>query len=537
MAQPPANLPAPPRPSVAERIQAWLRRAVVSLTSGRAAGHAAGMLVLRDSATLFRAADVIASSGDPRAIPFLLQAGRDNLDAAGAVRKALSGIGKPSVDPLLRLLTEPELRLRDLAADTLGDIGDPRATRALADIAESDAIAMSLRRTAVNALSKLDSAEAREIVGRIARTGEPSLRDFALFELTVRQFPGAVDALADALRTGAPPLRTGAAFRSACLFAAGVETALPVVFSALDDPVEGVRRRVLDGIDPKSPKSVSVLARALRDPCYTIRGQALDALHGLEWSPTTLEERALVALSSRDGIDREPPPDASFSPVMLDLAEDLSRRGDDKSRERASEALGWVGGDRALDALVRLLGDASVVVQTASIRALARIGTPRALAEVARGVSDMAATEVFATAAHVLGATGDLRWAPILAEAYAGIDPNTGDPRKWAAAEGLLACGDPRPAVWLLAVTADEEWAAEAVRLLELALKRAADRLDEDILDSLARLSGVVQRTRLPGNWDEEDRVRAGLPESEEVPCDEVQRLAREAQSRRRESS
>jgi len=503
------------------------------MTSGRAAGLAAGMLLDRDPETLTRAAAEIAASRDIRALPFLLEAVRGNPDAAYALRQALAGVGEPAVEPLLRLLTDSEQRLRDFAADTLGDIGDPRATRPLADVAASSAVDLPLRRGAVIALSKLRAAEAQEAVCRIALSGDPGLRDLAVKQLAERRSPRAVEILAETLRTADPALRAVATYHAARLFCGGEEPALAVVLSALEDAEEDVRHRVLEGIDAAAAGSIPVLTRALRDASFSIRGDALAALRGLGWSPSTSEERLLVGLSSQQGLDRTQPPDAS--PDLLDLAEGLARRGDAGSRARVADALAWIGGDRAIDALVRLLGDEDTAVQVASVFALARTRAPRALAEVARRVSAATGAEVFDAAAHSLGATGDARWARGLAEAYADIDPNPGDPRKWAAAEGLLGCGDPRPATWLLAVTVDEEWGAEAVRLLELAVGRAGDRLDEDLLESLATLSGVRQRTRIPGTWDEEDRERAGLPEWTEVPCDELRRLAREAQSRRRD--
>lgn len=429
------------------------------------------MLDDRDAASLMRTAGQVASSRDPRAVPFLLEAMRENPEAAGAVRASLAGIGAPAVEPLLRLLTAPEVRLRDLAADTLGDIGDPRAAAPLADIVRSEVVEMPLRKGALIALSRVASPQAQDAVCEFARTAAPQLRDLALLQLA----------------------------------------------------------------ETRSPRAVELLTETLRDSSFAIRSNALAALGKTGWTPTTAEERFLAGMASQAGVDRAQPPEASSRPALLALARAMATRGDAASRARAADALEWLGGDEAIDALVRLAAGAEPPVQVASIGALARVRSPRALAEIARRLTDAADPDVFSAAARALGGTGDTRWTSCLADAYADIDPNPSDPRKWAAAEGLLGCGDPRPAIWLLAVTADEDWAEEAVRLLTRAVERAGERMGEETLASIASLSGVRQRTKVPGTWDEEDREHAGLPESADVPCDDLCRVAGEALARRRE--
>lgn len=463
--------PPPPRPSLGQRLRAWLRRTGVSVTSGRAAGLAAGMLDDRDADALMRAAGQVASSRDARALPYLLEAMRENPEASGAVRASLAGIGAAAVEPLLRLLTAPEVRLRDLATDTLGDIGDPRAASPLADIVRSEAVEMPLRKGALIALSRVASPQAQDAVCEFARTAAPQLRDLALLQLA----------------------------------------------------------------ETRSPRAVELLTETLRDASFAIRSNALAALGKTGWTPTSAEERFLAGMASQAGVDRAQASDASSRSALLALARDMATRGDAASRARAADALEWLGGDEAIDALVRLAADAEPSVQVASIGALARTRLPRALSEVARRLADAADTNVFAAAARALGMTGDARWTSCLAEAYADIDPNPGDPRKWAAAEGLLGCGDPRPATWLLAVTADEDWAENAVRLLACAMARSGERIEEETLTSLASLSGVRQRTKVQATWDDEERERAGLPEFTDVPCDDLRRLAREALARRRE--
>ncbi len=79
------------------------------------------------------AADFVASSKDPRALPALIAAMRDPHQGVNSewIAMALAKSGSPAVEPLTEVLRGPDARARFYAARALEEIKDPRATDAL----------------------------------------------------------------------------------------------------------------------------------------------------------------------------------------------------------------------------------------------------------------------------------------------------------------------------------------------------------------------------------------------------------------------
>jgi HEAT repeat protein len=75
------------------------------------------------------AAQALGEIGDPRAVPALLAFGRKDETATAA----LVDIGKPAVPALVKALDDPATPIRATAAEALGGIGDRRATDELSD--------------------------------------------------------------------------------------------------------------------------------------------------------------------------------------------------------------------------------------------------------------------------------------------------------------------------------------------------------------------------------------------------------------------
>jgi HEAT repeat protein len=122
------------------------------------------------------AAYTLGQLGDPAVVPklvaaidFQVGAGRDhattrrnrtnqNIARALAMLKAKEG-----VEPLINLLTTPELKTRESVIRSLGEIGDPRATKALSDIAENEQQPF-IRKTAIQALGELGDPNAAPVL-------------------------------------------------------------------------------------------------------------------------------------------------------------------------------------------------------------------------------------------------------------------------------------------------------------------------------------------------------------------------------------
>jgi HEAT repeat protein len=76
---------------------------------------------------LENAASALIAIGDPQAVPSLL----DALSFHRGAARELSRLGAAGVEPLIAALTSPDKAVRELAAETLGDIGDRRAVEPL----------------------------------------------------------------------------------------------------------------------------------------------------------------------------------------------------------------------------------------------------------------------------------------------------------------------------------------------------------------------------------------------------------------------
>jgi HEAT repeat protein len=101
------------------------------------------------------AATALARLGDPRAIPPLI----DLLEGdgpRGMVALALAEFGQPAVDPLTKLLRDPDKDVRLFAADALLKIGDPAAADPLSQLLGDEHILV--REKAIQGLVKIGPA-------------------------------------------------------------------------------------------------------------------------------------------------------------------------------------------------------------------------------------------------------------------------------------------------------------------------------------------------------------------------------------------
>jgi len=91
-------------------------------------------------------------------------------------------------------------------------------------------------------------------------------------------------------------------------------------------------------------------------------------------------------------------------------------RGDVGVRQRAAKALGEVGGERALHALIKSLNDANLLVRDAAATSLAKVGTSVAVPALALALKDRQRS-VREKAARALGRIGDASAIPHLSAA------------------------------------------------------------------------------------------------------------------------
>ncbi|MBX3279998.1 MAG: HEAT repeat domain-containing protein [Acidobacteria bacterium] len=234
-------------------------------------------------------------------------------------------------DELPRLLKDPREAVRERAALALGRIGDRRATRALIEAMNTDA-SLRVRKTAAFALGESDDAQA-------------------------------IPALLNLLDQEAVPLGVGAGIVEAL----GKLGSLPSVEEGIRAQIgDRILRRALppapEKLDPddqlfvsltisalsrlRAAESVPFLARYLQSPHAAIRADAANALFRLRR------------------------PIAAAAPDLIVAATDA----DADVRANAARALGASGDTKALDPLVKLLGDPDPRVAVNAVRGLQLLG-------------------------------------------------------------------------------------------------------------------------------------------------------------------
>jgi HEAT repeat protein len=113
------------------------------------------------------------------------------------LRDLLERIGEPSVEPLIAALSDTTKRVRSLAADILGRVGDKRALAPVTDLLSDTA--RSVRAAACESLGRIgDGSSTAPLVGALSDTSE-SVRKSAAFALGLIADADAFDPLVAAL--------------------------------------------------------------------------------------------------------------------------------------------------------------------------------------------------------------------------------------------------------------------------------------------------------------------------------------------------
>lgn len=151
-----------------------------------------------DPDILYMAVEALGSIRDPEAIPHLVNLLSENQYSAVRWKsaEALAGIGKDSVEPLIRLLRHPDEDVRWKAAIALGEIGDPRAITPLIGLL-SDKDHYVMGRAAV-ALGMIGQPAVSPLI-RTLQEGDGNLRWGAAIALGRIRDPRAVAPLVHAL--------------------------------------------------------------------------------------------------------------------------------------------------------------------------------------------------------------------------------------------------------------------------------------------------------------------------------------------------
>jgi HEAT repeat protein len=340
------------------------RRALLT----RLAPELASLLTDKDEGVCRHAAFLLSAVG-PDAVPRLLDALRRDGSRIDPIADALARIGRPAVEPLTRVLTAPEPRVRRGAALALGRIrpADAATARKLAaGLSDPDRDVKAAYLTAigdlgsrggdavpaVKALLKDQSAEIRLLsVDILARTSPRDERLVAaLAPLLDDPDPRVVRRSIDVVRTLGPkgigtlsaiihkldgpnPEVRLAALEFVESHGSAASGAIPQITTMLDDPMPRVRTiaaRTLGGLGKAAQPALPRLTPLLGAPQAEVREAATSALGSLELgadvirthiSKALLDESPEVRRAASRAIQRLGPQGAIFIPDIILLAE------------------------------------------------------------------------------------------------------------------------------------------------------------------------------------------------------------------------
>ena len=421
---------------------------------------------LRDRAPAVRerAALSLRSIKDPRAVDPLARALRDPArNVREAAMEALIKTGPPSTPALIPVLRDPDPEARYAAAFALDVIADPRSLPALlAAMGEQDP---RVKGRIVEALGKIhdpraadalmEATEDERVVGQaisaLGRQKDPRAVDLLLRLLEARHLPGTARALGEigdrravaqiTFELGQPRPQNAGELLEALgrLGGPGVLETLLRWLESADVPTREAAARALKALEDrravpaldaalrrggiegaavealaefKDPSSVPDLVGAMENPRvqYFTRQRAAEALAAI--GPPAVPALVGVAL----GKEKQ---SAGFAIAALAeirdprAVEPLATVARGESHSRAAIAALEKQGSPAVPALIGLLGEKSWDVQREAIRALGRLGDPRAvepLLAVLQEPDGLRRAEV----ESALGMIGDRRALPAL---------------------------------------------------------------------------------------------------------------------------
>jgi HEAT repeat protein len=406
-------------------------------------------------------------------------------------------IGRPAVEPLIRILSGGEGPIRGEAAEALGEIGDSRAVEPLVEALADDAVAAG----AADALVAIGMPSVGPVI-RLLKGGKSVARENAVEVLGRVGSADAVPVLAPLVRSHDDRLRRMVLEALISIGEPSIDTLIRLLDE--DDPCHAGAVTALTRI---GDAALEPLIRALRDEKARVRIGAAEVLKRMEWMPTGIEDRIhyLIALHQWPEI-------VCIGVPAINLL--IPRLGDADTdvREGAAEALVRIGAP----AVLPLIGAFdSTELQTPVQDVLTRIGDPA----VAPLIQVMRRDFLLPAVVEVLERIGEPAVEPLIA----ALD----DDETWpVVADILTAIGPPsiRPLIEALgsetigtrerAVGALLAIGEPAVDSLIETSGNANDRIRLGAIDTLTRAAAIAIPSLEEALGHEDYRIRLGAAES-----------------------
>jgi hypothetical protein len=130
--------------------------------------------------------EMLAQKWGEAAVPYLIRVlGEPDEEVRGYAAIELGKLkDKRATDALIGLLADPDGNVLKRAAGALGEIGDPEAIPALLRVLKNNQIENEIRIPAAGALVRMKRDEGLQFLLNMAKSTDPSLRDYATQELS-----------------------------------------------------------------------------------------------------------------------------------------------------------------------------------------------------------------------------------------------------------------------------------------------------------------------------------------------------------------
>lgn len=278
-----------------------------------------------DSAVVVAAATALGQIRDSAAIePLIASLNHDQWRVKRAAAEALAQIGQSAIEPLLHVLKTGEQNTRRLAIEALKTINDERARRALLDATYDTDV--NVRTAAVGALENMEDPEiVQRLIQLLKDSARASWSRLRISEIATRiletiNSEAARVALRNMRRYGDPNPPKGSSAKA-------------------------VKNRLKEDLDTDPlPSDMPSIKEQLQSPDWTVRRKAISAI--IEHQPETAAQHIIPMLK-----DNEP-----------------------QVRIAAAEALGKIGTEAAIDALITAFADDELLVYDAAKKALIACG-------------------------------------------------------------------------------------------------------------------------------------------------------------------
>ena len=284
-----------------------------------------------------------------------------------------------AVGALIETLADANASVRVAAANSLGQLGDPRAIAALAKALREDTDAR-VREAAAYALGQIDDTRAvPHLLAALKAERAPNVRTKIVEALHEIDDPSALSGVVAVLKD------PSVAVRRAAVHAIGEfedASAVPALMDMVKDEDAEVRKYTAEALGGlENPAAIDALAQLARDSDSDVRMHAISALGNLEDrralpalvtalkdANAEVRSHAAGAIGDLEGMRTAPP-------ALIEALSDSDR----EVRQHAANSLGEIGDEAAVPGLKKLTADADTEVRRAAAEALSEIGGPDAI--------------------------------------------------------------------------------------------------------------------------------------------------------------